>query len=81
MMITPLQRLKQALEAHRQALAKLEAALTEFEGTLAGEASEQPDGLASELLSMEEVRQTLGRGKSWTQQQPRLGQVLRIPSG
>ena len=81
MMITPLQRLKQALEVHRQALAKLEAALTEFEGTLAGEASEQPDALASELHSMEEVRQTLGRGKSWTQQQPRLGQVLRIPSG
>jgi excisionase family DNA binding protein len=81
MMITPLQRLKQALEAHRQALAKLEAALTEFEGTLAGEASEQPDAFASELLSMEEVRQTLGMGKSWTYRRVKSGEIPSVKLG
>ena len=65
-MDTPLQRLRQALEAQRQALDKLEGALRGFEETLPGEASSRPDNRAPELLSMAEVCEALGMGKSWT---------------
>jgi hypothetical protein len=65
-MDTPLQRLRQALEAQRQALDKLEGDLRGFEATLPGEAPSPPDSRAPKLLSMAEVCEALGMGKSWT---------------
>ena len=62
----PLQRLKQALDDHRQALEGLESTLLEFEETLTGEASVSPESRQGlDLLSIPQVCQELGMGKSW----------------
>jgi excisionase family DNA binding protein len=81
LMTTPLQRLKEALEAHRQTLDNLEGALLKFEGILPQEGSGWTDGGASELLSMEEVCQTLGMGKSWTYRRIKSGEIPSIKLG
>ena len=73
-MDTPLQRLRQALEAQRQALDKLE-------GALPAEASGRPDGRAPELLSMAEVCTALGMGKSWTYRRVKSGEIPSVKLG
>ncbi len=73
-----LQRLKQALQTHRQALRELESALIEFEKTLPSETSDRPDGRAPQLLSIDEVCQTLGMGKSWTYRRLKSGEIPSI---
>jgi excisionase family DNA binding protein len=80
-MDTPLQRLRQALEAQRQALDKLEGALRGFEETLPAEASGRPDGRAAELLSMAEVCTALGMGKSWTYRRVKSGEIPSVKLG
>jgi excisionase family DNA binding protein len=68
-----LQPLKQALEAHYRSLEELESVLIEFEEALGGqERREHPNeheaqqkGGGLELLSITEVCQELGMGKSW----------------
>ena len=77
-----LQRLKQALDDHRQALEGLESALLEFEEALTGEASvrpESPKGL--DLLSIPEVCQELGMGKSWVYRRLKSGEIPSIKLG
>ena len=59
-----LERLKQVLEIHRQALEGLETALLEFEEALIGEASMRPQGRKGlDLLSIPEVCQELHRSR------------------
>ena len=77
-----LQRLKRALETHRQALEGLESALLEFEEALTGESSvrpESPKGL--ELLSIPEVCQELRMGKSWVYRNIRSGKIPSVKLG
>lgn len=80
-MDTPLQRLRQALDAHRQALDELESALIGFEETLLGEASGRPNSRAPELLSMAEVCEALGMGKSWTYRRGKSGEIPSVKLG
>ena len=61
-----LQQLRQALEALHIALETLESALVEFEEGLDGGGAQRPEsGTRFDLLSIEEVCQELGMGKSW----------------
>ncbi len=79
----PLQRLRQAFEAHRRALQELEAALVEYEGTLPpNETSERPeDGPVSQLLSIDEVCRALRMGKSWTYRRIKSGEIPSVKLG
>lgn len=79
-----LEKLKRALEIHRQALEGLESSLLEFEEALAGETSVRPQespkgGLG--LLSIPEVCQELGMGKSWVYQRIRSGEIPSVKLG
>ena len=77
-----LQRLKQALDGHRQALEGLESALLEFEEALIGEASVRPESRKGlELLSIPEVCQELGMGKSWIYRRLKSGEIPSIKLG
>ncbi len=83
------QRLKQALEAHRKALEELETALLEYEGTLdSQEGPQRPqegqgggEGWALDLLSIPDVCQALGMGKSWTYRRLKSGEIPSIKLG
>ncbi len=75
-------RLKQALRAHREALEELESALLEFEESISGEAQERPQqkqGLG--LLSIPELRQELGMGRSWIYRRLRSGEIPSVKLG
>lgn len=77
-----LERLKHALEIHRQALEGLETALLEFEEALTGESpvrSESRKGL--DLITIPEVCQELGMGKSWVYKRIRSGEIPSIKLG
>ena len=79
---TPLQRLKQALEAHRKVLEELENALLEVEETF--ERQETPGNPARrgpELLSMQDVCNVLGMGKSWTYRKVKSGEIPSVKLG
>src|ERR671918_2398249 len=78
-----LQRLKQALDGHRQALEGLESALLEFEEALTGEASVRPESSHKglDLLSIPEVCQELGMGKSWVYRRLKSGEIPSIKLG
>ena len=79
---TPLERLKRALEVHRQALEGLETALLEFEEALTGQASERPESARGlDLLSIPQVCQELGMGKSWVYKHIRSGEIPSIKLG
>ena len=81
-MTTPLQQLRQALEAHRQALEELESALQQVEETFPGEALGQPaNGRAPDLLSMAQVGEALGMGKSWTYRRVKSGEIPSVKLG
>ncbi len=85
-MSTSQQRLKQALDAHRKALEELENALLEYEGTLDSEEGprrpqEGQGGGALDLLSIPEVCQALGMGKSWTYRRLKSGEIPSIKLG
>jgi len=82
----PLVRLKQALQTHHRALEELESAVLEFEETIEGKALNRPEIRDFELLSIPQVCQHLGMGKSWVyrrihnQEIPsvRLGRTIKI---
>ena len=80
-----LNQLKEALQAHHQALEKLESALLEFEQSISGEATlrpqqdEQPGGV--QLLSIPQLCQELGMGKSWLYRRLRSGEIPSIRLG
>jgi excisionase family DNA binding protein len=83
---TPLQRLKEALEAQRHSLQELEDALVEYGETLPSEeASQRPASADGQdelhLLSIDEVCKALGMGKSWTYRKIKSGEIPSIKLG
>jgi excisionase family DNA binding protein len=86
---TPLLRLREALEAQRRSLQELEDALVEYGETLPSEdaASQHPasangqDDDELHLLSIDEVCNTLGMGKSWTYRKLKSGEIPSIKLG
>jgi excisionase family DNA binding protein len=81
-----LEQLKQALQAHHEALEKLESALVEFEESISGEASLRPQVEESEqhgvrLLSIAQVCQEIGMGKSWVYRRLRSGEIPSVKLG
>ena len=84
-----LKRLKQALEAHEKALEaqrrtfeNLQKALLAFQDALLSVASEQPGGSKGiELLSMPQLCQELGMGKSWVYNKLKSGEIPSIKLG
>jgi len=78
-----LERLKQAQEIHRQALEGLETALLEFAETLTREATVRPESSRKgrDLLTIPEVCQELGMGKSWVYKHIRNGEIPSIKLG
>ena len=78
------QRLKHTFEALRQALEDAESALMEYEETLGRNSSStiRPQSRTGlELLSIPEVCQELGMGKSWVYQRIRSGEIPSIKMG
>ncbi len=73
-----LQRLKQAIEHHRQALEDLQQALL---AELDASRQQQENGHHRELLSIKEVCQELGMGKSWVYQRLRSQEIPSIKLG
>ncbi len=76
------QRLKEALDDLRRALEGFESALLEFEEALEGEEQERPQtrkGL--NLLSIPEVCQEIGMGKSWVYKKIRSGEIPSVKLG
>ena len=86
---TPLQRLTRALEAHHLALQELEDALVEYRESLpSGDDSSQrlasangQDSDELHLLSIDEVCNALGMGKSWTYRKIKSGEISSIKLG
>ena len=84
---TSLQQLRQALEDLRQALEGVESALIEFEEQALGEGGQQGaqrlhiGGRDFELLSIPDVCQELGMGKSWVYRRLKSGQIPSIKLG
>jgi len=83
-----LEPLRQALESHHRSLEGLESALIEFEETLnePQQRSERPQaqqqGAGSlDLLSITEVCQELGMGKSWVYRRIQSGEIPSVKLG
>jgi excisionase family DNA binding protein len=79
-----LKQLKQALQAHHQALEQLESALAEFERSISGEAAlglQQDEQRGLQLLSIPQLCQELGMGKSWLYRQLRSGEIPSVRLG
>ncbi len=77
-----LQRLKQALRAHRGALEELGSALLHFEESVDGEVQERPqEGKGLDLLSIPELCRELGMGKSWVYRRLRSGEIPSVKLG
>jgi excisionase family DNA binding protein len=79
-----LKQLKEALQAHHQALENLESALLEFEQSISGEASlrpQQEEQHGVQLLSIPQLCQELGMGKSWIYRRLRSGEIPSIRLG
>src|SRR5215213_8832926 len=86
-----LEPLIQALESHHRSLEELESALIEFEETLSGreERPERPQakhdgegrGGSLDLLSITEVCQELGMGKSWVYRRIQSGEIPSVKLG
>jgi excisionase family DNA binding protein len=79
-----LKQLKEALQAHHRALEQLESALVEFEESISGEATlrpqeEQQRGV--QLLSIPQLCQELGMGKSWIYRRLRNGEIPSVRLG
>jgi excisionase family DNA binding protein len=77
-----LQPLRQALEAHLESSKKILSALEEFEETISGEAphlSQERGEL--QLLSVHEVCQRLGMGKSWVYRRLGSGEIPSVKLG
>jgi excisionase family DNA binding protein len=79
-----LKHLREALQAHHQAFEKLESALLEFEQSISEEATLRPkqEGRRGvQLLSIPQLRQELGMGKSWIYRRLRSGEIPSIRLG
>ena len=77
------ERLKETLYNLRQALEDVESALLEFEESLSGEEPARPQDKKKdlELLSIPEVCQGLGMGKSWVYRRLKNGEIPSIKLG
>ena len=76
------QQLKQALDNFRQALEAVESAILEVEEVLAGEASVRPESRKGlDLLSLAEVCQELGMGKSCVYRRLKSGEIPSMKLG
>jgi excisionase family DNA binding protein len=76
------QRLKQALENLRQALEETESAVLELEGTFVEEEHVRPEERSGQdLLSVAEVCQEIGMGKSWVHRRLKSGEIPNIRLG
>lgn len=79
-----LKQLKEALKAHHQALENLESALLEFEQSISGEATlrpQQQEQRGVQLLSIPQLCQELGMGKSWIYRRLRSGEIPSVRLG
>ena len=80
-----LKQIKEALQAHHQALEQLESALLEFEQSILGEAtlsSQQDEQRAGvQLLSIPQLCQELGMGKSWLYRRLHSGEIPSVRLG
>ena len=77
-----LQRLKKTFEALRQALEATESALLEFEESLEGSPSDRSQAQRGlDLLSVPEVCQELGMGKSWVYRRLKSGEIPSVKLG
>jgi excisionase family DNA binding protein len=86
-----LQHLKQALDVHHRSLEELESALVEFEESLLSGAGvqeeerpqqvQQQGGSQRSLLSIAEVCQELGMGKSWVYKRIQSGEIPSVKLG
>ena len=76
------QQLKQALDNFRKALEVVESAMMHLEEELAGEAPVRPESRKGlELLSLAEVCQELGMGKSWVYRRLKSGEIPSVKLG
>jgi len=84
-----LEPLRDALESHHRSLEELESALIEFEDALTGreERPERPQAQQGEagghldLLSITDVCQELGMGKSWVYRRIQSGEIPSVKLG
>src|SRR5687767_129731 len=79
-----LKELKEALQAHHKALEQLESALLEFEQSISGEATllpQQEEQRGVQLLSIPQLCQELGMGKSWIYRRLRSGEIPSVRLG
>ena len=79
-----LKQLKQALQAHHQALEQLESALVQFEQSISEEVTLRPqeeEQRGVQLLSIPQLRQELGMGKSWLYRRLRSGEIPSVRLG
>jgi excisionase family DNA binding protein len=76
------ERIQQAVDNLRRALEGLESALVEFEEELSGRSSVRPqERRGLDLLSIPEVCQELGMGKSWLYRKLRSGEIPSVKLG
>jgi excisionase family DNA binding protein len=76
-----LARLKEALAHYRGALEELESALLEFEAAVEGEVPDRPDSSDLEVLSIAQVCQRIGMGKSWVYRRIHEGEIPSVKLG
>jgi len=83
-----LQHLKQVLDVHHRSLEELESALVEFEESLLSGAEVQEErpqvqqgGSQRSLLSIAEICQELGMGKSWVYKRIQSGEIPSVKLG
>jgi excisionase family DNA binding protein len=82
-MADPLHRVRQALEAHRQTLQVLEDALLELEEPLPKKSGTADDsnGRLPQLLSIDELCEVLGMGRSWIYRRLKSGEIPSVKLG
>ena len=80
-----LKHLRKALQAHHQALEKLESAIVEFEQSISEEATLRPEQEEQrpgvKLISIPQLCQELGMGKSWIYRRLRSGEIPSVRLG
>ena len=82
-----LDQLKQALQAHHRALEQLQSALLEFEESISsGEAALRPQEEEEQrggvqLISIPQLCEELGMGKSWVYRRLRSGEIPSVRLG
>ena len=80
-----LKQLKEALQAHHHAFEQLDSALVDFEQSISGEVTLRPQQEEQrrgvQLLSIPQLCQELGMGKSWIYRRLRSGEIPSVRLG